>query len=170
MKGGPDFFDPEGEFLNDMIDEVDGIGLRVVLIYFKSPHSGCIVDGSILESAYLLTGFSYESQKLDIYLDVMAGHLFLISFGMNFAGARPARKAVQVVAAQDSVNAGIRDFDAMVSFKIPRDPDWPQVVFFPEMQNLFFDCWRRSVACHLGMVLPLIRPTSPRSAYAFFHR
>ena len=95
----PDFFDPEGEFPDDMIDEVDSIGLRVAFIYFKSPHSGCIVDGGILEPACLLTGFSYESQELDVHLDVMAGDLFLISFGMNFASARPVRKAVQVMAA-----------------------------------------------------------------------
>ncbi len=95
----PDFFNPEGEFPDDMIDEVDSIGLRVAFIYFKSPHSGCIVDGGILEPACLLTGFSYESQELDVHLDVMAGDLFLISFGMNFASARPVRKAVQVMAA-----------------------------------------------------------------------
>lgn len=82
----PDFFDPEGEFLDDIIDEVDSIGLRAAFIYFKSPHSDCIVDGCILEPACLLTGFSYESQELDVHLDVMGGDLFVISFGMNFAG------------------------------------------------------------------------------------
>ena len=68
----PDFSDPEREFLEDMmIDEVNSLGLRVAFIYFKSPHSGCIVDGGILEPACLLTGFSYESQELDVHLDVM---------------------------------------------------------------------------------------------------
>ena len=77
----PDFSDPEREFLEDMmIDEVNSLGLRVAFIYFKSPHSGCIVDGSILKPVCLLIGFSYESQKLDVHLDVRAGDLFLISF------------------------------------------------------------------------------------------
>jgi len=70
----------------------------VAFIYFRGPHSGCIIDGGILEPACLHTGFSYESQELDVYLDVMAGHLFLVSFGMNFAGARPVRKTVQPMA------------------------------------------------------------------------
>jgi len=96
----PDFSDPEREFLEDMmIDEVNSLGLRVAFIYFKSPHSGCIVDGGILEPVCLLIGFSYESQKLDVHLDVRAGDLFLISFGMNFAGARPVRKAAQPMVA-----------------------------------------------------------------------
>lgn len=67
----------------------------MAFIYFKGTHSGCIIDGGILEPVCLLTGFSYQSQELDVYLDVMAGHLFLLSFGMNFAGARPVWKAVQ---------------------------------------------------------------------------
>ena len=79
-----------------------------------------------------------------------AGNLFLIPFGVNLAGARPAWQPVQAVTAQDSVNAGIRNFDVVISRKIPHDPNRPQVVFSPKMQNLFFDLWRRSVGMPFG--------------------
>jgi len=72
----PDFFDAERKFFDDMIDEIDGIGLRVAFVDFESPHSGRIVDGSILNPACFFTSFSYESQELNVHLNEVAWNLF----------------------------------------------------------------------------------------------
>lgn len=69
---GPDFADTERELIDDMIDEVDGVGLGMPLVDFERPHARCILDGRILEAANLLPSFSDEGRKLDVHLDMMA--------------------------------------------------------------------------------------------------
>lgn len=44
--------DPEWEFANDIINELDSILLGVTVVDFKGADSGGIVDGCILESLY----------------------------------------------------------------------------------------------------------------------
>ena len=50
---GSDFLDAERELFDDVIDEVDGVGLCVFVVDFEGPDAGCVVDGSILEPADL---------------------------------------------------------------------------------------------------------------------
>lgn len=79
----PNFSNAEWKLLDDVIDEVYGVCLRVFLIDLESANSGCIVDCSVLEPAHLLAAFSFEGQELDVYLDVVTSNLFLISLGVQ---------------------------------------------------------------------------------------
>ena len=51
---GADFADPEWEFFDDVVCEIDGVGLRVLVIDFESANAGCVVDSGILEAPDLL--------------------------------------------------------------------------------------------------------------------
>lgn len=52
---GADFPDAEGELADDVIDEVDRVGLSMLFVDLERAHAGCIVDGGVLEAADLLT-------------------------------------------------------------------------------------------------------------------
>ena len=45
----------------------------------------------------------------------MARHLLLVAPGVDFADARPPGKPAQAVALENAVDAGVGDFDAVVS-------------------------------------------------------
>jgi hypothetical protein len=70
---GPDFTDAEGEFADDVIDEVDGVGLSVAAIDLERPYAGCIVDGGILVAPDFCFSFADESEEFDVDLDLVAG-------------------------------------------------------------------------------------------------
>jgi len=78
----PNFTDAKRELLDNVINEVDRACLRVFLINLESTDSGCVIDGSELKSAHFLASFSFEGQKLNVHLDVMAGYRFLIALGV----------------------------------------------------------------------------------------
>ena len=61
-----DFPDPEREFFDDVINEVDRIGLGVFFIDFERPHTRRIINRGILETPYFLALLSYECQELDV--------------------------------------------------------------------------------------------------------
>ena len=96
---GPDFFNPEWEFLDDMVNKVDGVCLGVAVINLKRSYTGCVINGRVLEPPCFLTTFSYECQELNVHLNVMARNLFLIPLGMNLAGPCSAWQPVHVVPA-----------------------------------------------------------------------
>ena len=87
---GPDLTNAKRELLDDMIDEINGIGLGVFFVDFQCANAGCIVDCSVLEAANFLSLFAFESQELDIHLDMMAWHLFWVPLRVNLPhpGAR----------------------------------------------------------------------------------
>jgi hypothetical protein len=75
----PNFSNAEWKLFNDIANYVDRIGLRVSLIDPEGPDTGCIVNYDIEDPLYFLTTFPFEDQKCNIYLNVMACHLLLIS-------------------------------------------------------------------------------------------
>lgn len=78
----PNFTDAKRELLDNVINEVDRACLRVFLINLESTNSGCVMNGSELKSALFLATFSFAGQKLNVHLDMIAGHLFLIALGV----------------------------------------------------------------------------------------
>lgn len=92
------FADPERKLGNDVVNEVYGVGLGVLFIDFQGSHTRGVINGRELKAANLLTSFAFESQELDVHLDMMTRNLFLISFGMNLPRAGSARKTVQPIA------------------------------------------------------------------------
>jgi len=45
---GADHLDAEGELVDDVIDEVDGVGLVVPGVDLDGPNAGGVVDGGVL--------------------------------------------------------------------------------------------------------------------------
>ena len=82
---GSDFTDAKREFINDVIDEIDGTDLRMFLVDFKRSDARRIVYGRELEAAYFLSVFAFKRQKLNVHLNMMAWNLLIVSFGVNFA-------------------------------------------------------------------------------------
>ena len=70
---GPDFFDAEREFFDDVIDEVVRVCLCLFVVDLERPDTRCVIDRGILEPSYFLAALANEGQELDIHLDVMAG-------------------------------------------------------------------------------------------------
>ncbi len=54
---GSDGLDPEGELLDDVIDEVDGVGLRVTPVDLQRPNPRRIIDGRVLIPSHRPTPF-----------------------------------------------------------------------------------------------------------------
>ena len=82
----------KGELLDDVFDEVDGIGLVVTAVDFKSPDAGCIIDCGVLVALDDVASFAFEDEELDVDLDMMTRDLFLVSLGMNGPRSGFARK------------------------------------------------------------------------------
>ena len=126
---GSNFPDPERKLVDDMVDEVDRIGLGVAIIDLQGTNTGRIIDGCVLEAPdYFTAVFSFERQELNVHLDVVAGNLLVVAFGVNLAHSGPAREPVQTVVFEDPIDASIRDGDAVTALQIPDDPDRPEVV------------------------------------------
>lgn len=75
---GADRRDAERELLAYVIDEVDGMLLRVPRIEIQRPNKSCVVDARVLVAPHRLTGRAGEVEKLHIDLDVVTWHLFLV--------------------------------------------------------------------------------------------
>ena len=95
----PDLADPKWELLNNVVHEVYGVGLHVLFIDFQSTHTCSIIDCGVLEAADLLALFAFESQELDVHLDVVPWNLFLIALCVYLSSASATRKSVQAMAA-----------------------------------------------------------------------
>ena len=80
-----DFTNAEWELFDDVVNEVNRICLGMLLVDLEGANFGCIVDCRVLEATDLFAAFPYERQELNIYLNVMARHLLLIAFGVQFA-------------------------------------------------------------------------------------
>ena len=141
----PYLLNPERELLNDMIDEVNRTLLCVPLVYLQSTDVCRIIDSGILISFDLLAIFSFEDQELDVHLYVMAGHLFLISPGMNLSSADVIWQAADAVSLQNPINCCIRYPEVMIPGHVPHDPHRAEVVLFSQTQDLFNNLIWRSI-------------------------
>jgi len=139
----------ERELFDDVLNEVDGIYLRVFLVDLESANSGCIADRCILELTDLFASFSPEGQKLNIELNVMPWHLLLLAFGVQLAHLCASGQTVKAVMLKDTVDAGVGNFDAVVARQIPNNPYWPEVILAPEIENLLDNL----SGCLIGRVL-----------------
>lgn len=69
----PDFLDVERELVDGMVNEIDGVGLGVMVVDLEHPNTSGIVDCRILEPLHGLTSLTLENQEFDIHLEVTAG-------------------------------------------------------------------------------------------------
>lgn len=92
------FANTERKLLNDVVNEVDRVCLRVFVVDLKCPDTCCIVDCCVLEPADHLAAFPLKGQELDVYLDVMARNLFLISLSVKLSHACASGQSIEPVA------------------------------------------------------------------------
>ena len=78
-----DRMDAKGEFVNHIINKLNGILLIVTRIDFQRPDSGSIINGCILKTSDSVALKVPQRDKFDINLDVMARNLFGITASMN---------------------------------------------------------------------------------------
>src|SRR6202035_1586916 len=71
---------PKRKFSSDIIYKINCTFLIVLPIYAQSSGAGRIIDGGVLISFNPFSAFIVEERKLNVYLDAVAGNLFLISF------------------------------------------------------------------------------------------
>ena len=112
---GSDLFDAERELFDDVIDEVDRVGLSMFVVDFERPDARRVIDSSILEPADLLAALADEGEELDIHLDVMAGNLLVVTLGVDFTHPRAARQPTNAVTAQNARYTSVGDFDVVIS-------------------------------------------------------
>lgn len=140
---GSDFLDAERELFDDVIDEVDRVGLSMFIIDLESPDARSVVNGCILEPADLLAALSDEGEELDVHLDVMTWHLFVVTLGVDFAHARSARQPANTVSPENARHACVGDCDAVISRQIPDDPDRSEMIFAAQVEDFLDDLgWR----------------------------
>ena len=97
-----DFLGPKRELLDDMINEVDRVSVRVFGVNFECPDPRRVVDRGILKASNFLTLLSNESQELNVHLDAMPWHLLVVAFCVDLAHTRAAGKPVDTMTFQHS--------------------------------------------------------------------
>jgi hypothetical protein len=141
---GANGIDPEREFSDDVINEVDRILLRMPFINLQGANTGGIIDCRVLEIPDLAAFLSLEIEEFHIDLHVVPRHLFLITNGRNRPFALPIRQAIQAVALQYVVYPTRRDLDAMITSQIPADSYLAKMISAPQVKDLFLDGERRA--------------------------
>lgn len=95
------------ELFDDVVNEVDRVCLRMLLVDLEGANSGCIIDRRVLEPADLFAAFSFEGQKLNVHLNVMSWHLLLITFSVQLAHSCTSGQPVKAVSLEDAVNPSV---------------------------------------------------------------
>jgi hypothetical protein len=78
---GSDFLDAERELFDDVVDEVDRVGLSMFGVDLEGPDMCCVIDSGTLEPTDFLAALADEGQELDVHLDVMARQLLVVTLG-----------------------------------------------------------------------------------------
>ena len=99
---GAGFVDSEWEPFDCENNKIDGSRLRMTHIDLQGPDPGYIICSDILEAADCLAIFTCQRQQLDVHLDIMARHLFVVE--LAFASA--VWKPLQAVTFENSIDTG----------------------------------------------------------------
>ena len=92
---GSDLFDAERELFDDVIDKVLSVGLCVFVVNLERPDTRSFINSGILEA--------------------MAGHLLVVTLGLDFTHPRAAQQPAEAVTTQNASHTSIGDFDVVIS-------------------------------------------------------
>ncbi len=106
---------PEREFHHDVVDEVDGVGLRVATVDLECPNSRGVIDGGVLVAPNRRSLLAREREKLDVYLYMVARNLFFVSMGVNRPATHSIGEPVHAVPLADAVQGRVGGLDVMVA-------------------------------------------------------
>ena len=106
-------------------------------------------------------GSGLERKELDVELDMVAGHFFLVPRRMHRSAANLARKSAYAMALEDAINPCVRNLDVMITGEVPDDPHRPQMI-----GRRRWSTWSTTAAgvwfgCDFGPVVFGISPGSP---------
>ena len=146
---GPDLPDSKWELIDDVVDEIDGARLGMLLVDLERPHSRYVINGCELEAPDLLAVIAPKRQELDVHLDVVARNLFVVAFGVDLPHSGAARQPVDAIALEHPGDCCIRYLDVVIARQIPDDPYGAEVILAPEMENLLLDFDRRPIGMPL---------------------
>src|SRR5262245_47839344 len=148
----------EGELLDDIVQEGDGVLLSVAAIDLEGPHPGRIVDRRVLVAPDPLALRALQGQELHVDLDVMARDLLLVAVSVHRAPPDPGGEPVQPMALEGPVHRGVADPDAVIALQVPGDADGPEVIRPPQVQDLVDDGRRRRLRMRMGTGLLVDEP------------
>ncbi len=124
----------EREFLDHVVNEPDGVFPRVSGINLQRSDASCVVDGCVLVALQPATTFVFESQKLNINLDVMAWNLFLIPLVGGYGSFTTVlRKPIQAVSLEHIVDPLSGYFDLVIAVQVPSNTVRAKVVGASQM-------------------------------------
>jgi len=112
---------PEGELLDKVVNEVTGISLVVTGVDLESAYPRRIIDCSVLIPFDCFFVFIQKLQKLNINLNVVTRHLFLIPLGVDFMSAHVPRKAVKAKSTQGTVDRGVTYSKIVITLQVPKE-------------------------------------------------
>jgi len=142
---GADGSYPKRKLLHHVVDEVDGIGLRVPLVDLQRSNSRGIVDRSVLVAPDGRSLLSRKREELHVYLYVMARNLLLIPMCVHGSSTHSVREPGHAMPLADAVDRGIGGLDVVVALEIPGNADRPHVIGPSQVQDLFNDLIGRLV-------------------------
>ncbi len=126
-----DSMNSKRKFLDDMIDESNGIFLRMTGVYFQCPNPCGVVNGGILIALYLLAVIINKAKKLNVYLYVVARYLLFIALRMYGSSTDFSRETIQPMTLENAIDCGVTNTDVMITLQIPHDSDRAQVINTP---------------------------------------
>ena len=126
---------PKRELLDHIVDEVDGVGLRMAAVHLECANSRGVIDGRVLVTPHRRALLPYQRQELHVHLHVVAGNLLLVPVRMDGAPSDAVRKSVEAMPLADPVDGRVGRLDVVVASEVPDNADRPRVV--RAVQDLF---------------------------------
>jgi hypothetical protein len=128
--------DPERKLFDDVVYEVDGVGLGVALVDLECPNACGIIDRRVLVAPHRTASFSLQSQELDIHLHVMSRDLLLVAVRVHCPPSNSVGESAHPVSPADPVDRRIGTLDVVVALQAPHDPNRPHVIGPTQVENL----------------------------------
>ena len=116
---GSDGANPEGELVNDIVDEVDRVGLGVAAIHLQRSDSRRIVDGGVLIPPHRAALFPLQGQKLDVYLYVVPGDPLLVAVRVHGTPTHSIGESVEPMPLTDPIYRRVGCPDVVVALQVP---------------------------------------------------
>ena len=120
---GADGSYPKRKLFHHVIDEVDGIRLRVATIDLECTDSCGVVDRGVLVAPDGRSLLSRQREELHVYLYVMARNLLLVAMRVYGASTDSVWKSGHAMPLADAVDRRIGGLDVVIALQIPGHSD-----------------------------------------------
>jgi hypothetical protein len=153
-----DGVDAKRELIDDVVDEIDRALLIVSLIDLQSSDSRRIIDCSELVATDLPALARLESQKLDIYLDMVAWNPLGVATSMYDPAADLSRQGADPIPLKCAINARARGLEVVVALEIPGNPLWTEMILLRIPEGFAVGGFWRSASCEAALFFPRQTP------------